>query len=308
MAFSLVRLIHVTEPDETRQQTITNAEGRFRFVSVPAGDYQLLSLRIGSQPLLSPVLHVKPAESLYYELRSEPLPIQLPAVTVRAGKTCLGKANLAEDSELATLWGEARKGVETRRVFELRYRFNRSLRQDVRTQFRLRKDGRQLRVDTVVSEPDSVVVQERRDRARHEAAGYGQGNLLALPSEKELLADEFLQNHCLETAILNKKGAFGLRFRPMTDRHSGYDIRGTIWLDSASYQVRRIEYEHLDGGKPFSQVGIDYGDVRVGRTSFRLPVSGWATLRPRGPSKVLVSGASAPLTYAYWAFEESPAK
>ena len=201
---------------------------------------------------------------------------------------------------------EARKGVEIRRAFELRYSFMRSLRQVAQVHWRLRPDREQVRVDTVASEPDSVPAREERARTAHAVAGYGKGNTLMVPDEKELLDDSFLVEHCLETTIQRNGSAVGIRFRPVNPRRAGYAVRGTVWLDSTNYLVRRIDYEHLDDGDPFSRVGIDYAPVRVGESVFQLPSSGHATLRPRGPGHWLASELTATLTYAYWAFAEVP--
>ncbi|HTE45507.1 MAG TPA: carboxypeptidase-like regulatory domain-containing protein [Gemmatimonadaceae bacterium] len=307
MAFSLVRLLR-SDTSAMIQQAITNADGRFLFAAVPGGDVRLQILRIGFHPMVSPLLHVEPGQAFRYDLSSEPLPVELPPVSVHAVNGCLGLSDLADDSALATLWSEARKGVEIRRAFELRYRFNRSMRQAAQVHWRLRPDGHQVRVDTVVVEPDSVLVREQRLRTDHSATGYGQGNRLTVPDEKELLDESFLREHCLETTIQRGDAGMGIRFRPAGARQVGYALRGTIWLDSASYLIRRIDYEHLDNGDVFSQVNIDYAPVRVAASVLRLPSGGKALLRPRGPGHWLASALTATLSYTYWGFDEIPPK
>lgn len=308
MPFSLVRLLRSDSASSPSLQTITNADGRFRIASLPAGDFRLQILRIGFHPMVSPLLHLESGETLHYELRSEPLPVQLPTVAVHAFTGCLGAANIADDSALALLWNEARKGVEVRRAFELRYRFSRSLHQVAQVHWRLRPDRHQVRVDTVASEPDSIPVREVRAQTEHAGAGYGQGNRLIIPDEKELLDGGFLRNNCLETSIERKAGAIGVAFRPASLQPTGYAIRGTIWLDSASYLIRWIDYGHLDDGEAFSQVSINYAPVRVGESVLQLPSGGQASLRPRGPGHWLASAVTATLSYTYWGFQEVPQK
>jgi len=312
MPFSLVRLLRGdtlrTRSQEIIQQTITNADGRFRFASAPAGELRLQILRIGFHPMVSPVLRLGSGQDLRYDLLSEPLPVQLPVVAVHGTSGCLGAASLAEDSVLTMLWTEARKGIEIRRAFELRYRFTRSLQQVAQIRWRLRPDRKQVRVDTVVSEPDSVPAREQRLRSAHTAAGYGQGNSLIIPDEKELLNENFLEDNCLETTIQRGVNSVGVRFRPVNPRRAGYAIRGTVWLDSASYLIRRIDYEHLDNGEAFSQLAIDYAPVRVGASVLQLPATGKATLHPRGPAHWMASAVTATLAYMYWGFEEVSSK
>jgi hypothetical protein len=158
----------------------------------------------------------------------------------------------------------------------------------------------------VVSEPDSVPAREQRLRTAHAGAGYGQGNSLIVPDEKELLDESFLKDNCLETTIQRSANTVGVRFRPVNPRRAGYAIRGIIWLDSASYLIRRIDYEHLDDGEAFSQVTIDYAPVRVGGSVLQLPAAGTATLQPRGPGHWMVSAVTATLDYTYWGFAELP--
>ena len=102
MPFSLVRLLRGdtlrTRSQETIQQTITNADGRFRFASVQAGELRLQILRIGFHPMVSPVLRLGSGQDLRYDLLSEPLPVQLPVVAVHGTS---GQDQLAIVQELA---------------------------------------------------------------------------------------------------------------------------------------------------------------------------------------------------------------
>jgi hypothetical protein len=304
MAFTLVRLTQASGEGGTTRQGLTNGDGHFRFDSLADGDYRIHVLRIGYQPAVSPVLHVRNGNAVQYELASQPIVVELSAMIVRPTDECLEEAGLDRAPDLRTVWNEARKGIETRRAFELRYRFTRSLRQDAQIRFRLRRDRRQTRSDIVVSEPDSVVAREQRARALHDSAGYGIGNRLIIPDEKEMLDARFLATHCLESGLARESGAYGVKFRPVRTERGQYAIRGTIWLDSATYLVKRIEYVHLSGDEEFSDVRIDYADVHVGQQSLRLPSSGRATLRLRGPVNLLASGVVATLTYTYWDFTD----
>ena len=302
--FALVRLLRADDPSAvaapTIGQVITTATGRFQLPPVPAGAYRLQLARIGYRPVLSPVLHVAPGATVRQELRGATQAVELAAVTVHGGPSCLTAAQLADEPRLATLWAEAREGVEVRRAFDRQYRYARVLRQDVtiRTRF---KTAHEVRVDTLVSEPDSVDVRERRLRARREAQGYARGNGLTLPDEAELLDDAFLRGHCLETAVAEADGALGLRFRPAHGRRAGADIRGTIWVAADTYQMRRLEFEYVEGdGAPYATSRVDYGDVAAGGSALRLGTGGAGTIvRPRGAARALVKGAAATFTYTY---------
>jgi hypothetical protein len=172
-------------------------------------------------------------------------------------------------------------------------------RQQIVVEQRFRKASREVREDTTVNEPDSVLVREQRLRAHRETRGYATGNLIALPDERALLADAFLRDHCLETEVAEADGALGLRFRPVKRRREGVDIRGTIWVAADSYQMRRLEFEYVDAGDddPFARSRADFADVPIGGSALRLRTTGDAAiLRVRGPMRAAVKRTTATFT------------
>lgn len=298
LPFSLVRLLPVDAQAAAPQGVITDAQGRFRFADVPAGAYRLQVEQIGYERILSPVVRVVPGEALRQDVRGTPAPIRLEALTVTGGR-CLTTDQLGDDPELAALWNEARKGVETRRAFELQYRFSRTLSQDIETRWRVRGTSRSHTETSVYSEPDSVIKREERRRALFRAQGYADGNALSLLEEKELLADDFLREHCLEPSFQEAEGAYAVRFRPLQPRRTGAAIRGTVWIEAATYRIRRLEFEYLKEGRQFAESRVEYGDVPVDGTLLRLPVGGHASIRPSGASRALATRATSTFRYVY---------
>jgi hypothetical protein len=301
--FALVRLVR-GEPGTAAsapvaQQAITNANGRFHLADVPPGEYRLQLARIGFRPILSPPLRVEAGRTLQHELRGATQVLQLAAVTVRPELTCLTIDQLPGDARLASLWSEAQKGMEVRRAFELQYRFARVLRQDIETQWRLRRNSHRVEIDTIVSEPDSVLARDRRQRDSLQARGYANGNRIVLPDEKYLLDASFLRDHCLETRAEEADGAVALRFRPTGRRRQGVDIRGVIWISADTYQMRRVEFEYLDGTTAYARSWLDYRDVSIGGSPIRLRAEGGGSVEARGPLNAIVKGATAKLTISH---------
>ncbi len=307
LPFLLIRLVpSAPQPGAQAQRVLTDGAGRFRAEGVPAGEYRLQVEQIGYERSTSPPVRVVAGATLQQEVRSAMVPIQLEGLTVRAGGGCLTGARLGEDAELAALWNEAKKGVEIRRAFDLQYRYSRVLRQEGQARWRFRRPTPVSRADTVRNEPDSVLVQERRRQAAHRAGGYGSQAstfTLRLPNEKEMLDDEFLQAHCLETGVDRGEGTLALRFRPVQTPRGLIGIRGAIWLDAATYQIRRLEFEHLQNGRSIAQTHVDYQDLTVGGSRLRLPASGHVEGRPSGRVSALMTGVAATLTYSYRGFE-----
>jgi hypothetical protein len=298
----LVRLLPAGAQGAAPRNGVTDAEGRFRFEGVPAGEYRLQVEQIGYERTQSPVLRVRAGETVFHEIRSTARPVQLEAITVLGGR-CLTADQLADDPDLAALWNEARKGVQTRRAFDLQYRYTRIMRQDIQTRWRIRGTTRRLEVDTLVSEPDSVVVRDERRQALHREVGYMEGERIHLPYESELLSDAFLRDHCLEPSFEEAEGAYVLRFRPVRPRRSGVGVRGAITVDADGYGIRRLEFEYLRGDRAFATSHLAYEDRTVAGSTLRLPVRGGAFLRTSGVGRVAALSASATLAYEYGGFE-----
>ena len=304
--FVLVRLLPTDSQSVGGRQEITNAEGRFRFTSVLAGSYRLQLLRIGYRPVLSPILEVRAGATTEQEVRASMTGLPLPPVVVYGEGTCLTGDRANGDPYLATLWEDIRKGVEIRRAFDQRYRYKRALVQTSEVAVPSRAITKQQRADTVVNEPDSALVREARVLAQRAAEGFGKGNNLILPNEKELVDDSFLRSHCLLPATLEADGATGIRFRQAAPRRDGFGLQGTIWVDAATRLMRRLELEYLNGDKPFSNVTVEYTNVAVAGTTLRLSTTGSFSLRPlQAPRGTTVTGT---FSFTYWGFDDVRAK
>ena len=306
LPFLLVRLLPAAEGGAARQ-VLTDGAGRYRVAGVPAGEYRLQVEQIGYERTLSPAVKIENGATLQQEIRSAMVPIQLAGLTVRAGGMCLGAAQLAEDPELAALWNEAKKGADTRRAFDLQYRFTRVLRQDGQARWRFKGPSAIHRADTTTSEPDSVLVRQRRRAEDVRENGYGSrraGFSLRLPDDKELFDDEFLRAHCLEAGVDRGDGTLGVRFRPLQTPRDRIVIRGTLWVDAATYQMRRLEVEHVQGTRSIARTSVDYDDTAVGGSRLRLPARGQISGHPGGlVGSALLTGLTADLTYTYTGFQ-----
>ena len=159
------------------------------------------------------------------------------------------------------------------------------------------------RADTGVNEPDSVDVREERMRARRVSEGFGKGNTLVLPDEQELTSDAFLKTHCIVPAIADSGGAGGIRFRQVS-RGRGFGIQGTIWVDTASRLMSRIDLEYLNGDEAFSTVTVNYADVAIAGTALRLPTAGSFFVRLLEAPRRMTETATGTLSFGYSRFEE----
>ena len=299
IAFAMVRLMPAAS-DTTLLAVLTAADGHFSIGNTPPGEYRLQLERIGYGKTVSPIVRVGAGQTVRYDLRSTAAPVRLSAVKVLPGR-CLGITELGEDPQVAALWGEAQRGIESRRAFDAQYRFTRILSQVVKFDRTAMRDVTRRRTDSTVNDPDSVLAQRRRALETHRATGYvttggPAGLLVSLPDETELLDDAFLRNHCLETSPEQVDGVFALHFRPTSTRPEGYGIRGTIWLDE-HFLIRRLEFEYLKGDTARIKSTVRYADIPVAGSTLRLASEGEAAGHAEGLAMVKwVSGTFA-MTY-----------
>jgi hypothetical protein len=307
VAFALVRLLPADSTARRSGQSaqgITSADGRYRFADVAAGVYRVQLLRIGFRPVLSEPIQVAAGETAQLSLRVISQPLELPPVIVRASECLTGDALVAHP-RVFTLWQQARNGASIREGLVGRYRFRTLLREEG---FELRADGptpastfdRQLISDPRWALRNAARLRELRLRRGYYAPNDGWG----LPNELDVLHEDFLRAHCMETTAEYGEGEIGLRFRPLRVRRNFLDVRGTIWLDSASYLARRIDFEYVDGDQSRGTVRLDFDDIAAAGGTLRMPIGGVYAMRPsrQNPAK----RTEGKLTYTYTHFEEVP--
>ena len=305
--FALVQLVHAESspvPSENPPQAITNADGRYRFDDVAPGRYRVQLLRIGFRPTLSDPVQVEAGRTVRVELRAASQPLILPPVTVTA-ETCVTAKDLKEHPQLQTLWQQARSGASVRTELMARYRYHVLQHEE---SFELKADGSSPlgTLDRpLVSDPKWALRNAARNRAERLSRGYyGPNDGWYHPNELDVLHEDFLKAHCLSSAAERGDGEVGLRFRPLRTRRDFLDVRGTIWLDSATYLARRIELEYVDGEESRGTVRMDFGDVAVAGGTLRMPVGGVFAMRPSRENPTRRTEGKIAFTYS--GFEEIP--
>jgi hypothetical protein len=168
------------------------------------------------------------------------------------------------------VWGEARKVLgSTRESGEsagYRYTVRRFTRQlDAPGHTILRDTASTARVTS--GTPFVAVPLERLARYGYVEAS-GDDLIFHAPDAGVLLSDQFQERHCF-ALVDGGDGLIGLAFEPVSDEKP--DVRGTLWLDRATAELRRMEYGYT------RVPGLGHaGDVAGGRMEFsRLPDGRW---------------------------------
>src|SRR5678810_796750 len=84
------------------------------------------------------------------------------------------------------------------------------------------------------------------------------------PGIDALLSPSFANDHCFRIARDSKRPELiGLAFEPVADRRRTAEIAGTLWVDRASSQLRRLEFKFVN--VPFEQGEMAGGDLQFVR-------------------------------------------
>ncbi len=288
-------VLEATRPADARliARAISGADGSF-VLRLDAGDFRLRALRIGYRPTDLGRHTLAPGERRRTDFVLGDRPVVLAAVTTRAASRCerlaaadagTTRAGLRSAGEaVATLFEEARKALVASQLTppEGRPTARILLEQSV-----MEPDGRP-RVRPVRSIAAGFAARPFRSAppAQLAALGYAieerDGTTYFAPDANVLLSDQFAAQHCLRLASSDpeRPGRVGIDFRPVGSAGGAVRIKGTIWLDSASFALERLDFNYvgLPGGLDGAGLGgsIEFAQLPDGlwfedRWEIRMP-------------------------------------
>ena len=247
-------------------RTLTGAGGAFFLTAPVAGIYRVRSKRIGIRLTESPPLTLADGQILEYRLEVEAVPVELPAVIVRARPQCGARA--AEAATVAQLWEEAREALAAVKWTEdqaaLRYTA-------ASFQRRLPLKGRRVQLEWdsawsgVARRAFGAVPAEQLEREGYVVAAAGDSLDFYGPDAEVLLGDVFVATHCFSARDGGPEhpGLVGLAFQPAPKRRLP-DVNGVLWLERRTLQLRLLD---------FSYTGL-WTDAMGGRVEFAPLASG----------------------------------
>jgi hypothetical protein len=255
---SLVLVALLDADGHQRAAGLTDASGAFRIRAPAPGRYTLRAERIGYASAASPAFDLRDGETREQQLTASDQPVALQTLTVTPQtRRCAVRPGAGVAT--AALWEEARKALnatafgQRERLF--RYdvvMWNRDL--DPHTLEVLHDERRTASGDAnspFVSAPPAQLSRE----------GYvrriaGDTLVFSAPDADALLSDEFLNDHCFKVATTADDASLvGLEFQPTSGR-SVSDIRGVLWLDRQTAELRRLEYAYVNGPREAEMQGV----------------------------------------------------
>lgn len=232
--------------DSVLARTLTASSGSY-LLRLPAEPVRIRALRIGHRPTDLGVLTLAADERRTRDFVLEPAPVILAEVRRTARDECrlapqagasvialfdeVQKALLA--SRLASQDG--RPTVEFATVRRLLDRRGNNLAPPIRRVAR-GTSARPFRAITAETLAARGYVVEESD-----------GTVFHAPDADVLLSDLFFQSHCLQIAADHpqRKDWLGLGFKPNRPPTAIVDIEGTLWVDRATGELRRLEYFYV---------------------------------------------------------------
>jgi protocatechuate 3,4-dioxygenase beta subunit len=272
-------LVALVGPDgAVRGEVLSDGAGRYLVRAPSAGTYRLRAQRVGYRPTSSPAMELAEGQVAEYRLEASVQRVALPAITVSTTRRCTGQAAGAE--EVSTLWEEARKALVSSTYTARQYPYR----------YAVQRRQRLLDAVSLVTRTESVQTTEGYRQtpfvsvpaAQLAARGYmqvaGDTVVFAAPDAVVLLSESFQQAHCFhaEPADREHPGMIGLAFDPASQSEPKVDVRGVLWLDAATAELRVLEYGYTS--LPSSADSPNVG----GRVEFRrLPNGAWIVSRWR---------------------------
>jgi hypothetical protein len=256
-------------------RTLTAADGRFTIRAPRPGRYRLRSERIGYVAFVAPAFTLEQDQTLRQQLPVTALAVQLAAVEITGRTTC--RMSPEREQATAAVWGEIRKALAAAvwTASQPAYQY--------RT-LGYRRAWDAARSRAVVERRDTLVGHwwapwVSRPAAELAERGYirteGDSTAYYGPDAGVIQDSTFLRSHCfaLRRRALAGEAQVGLSFEP-EPRRSLPDVRGALWLDQRSAELRALEYS-------YTRIPEGLDDDRIGGTVefLRLPSGAWIVRR-----------------------------
>ncbi|MES3032460.1 MAG: carboxypeptidase-like regulatory domain-containing protein [Gemmatimonadota bacterium] len=259
----------VDQASGSRVFGVTDEQGRVALALTGSGAWATAVRRIGIVPVRAPTVRVDVGQTVYVTVSTTSAQFRLPAVEVTADAPACAVEPVG-NSRVAVLWEQmtlalraatavagTRPGDEALHVsmFERDLSRNRETRAE-----RSVREGPGTGRPFYAAHPDSLVA---RGYVQKDPTG---GLQYFAPDETVLLSDGFLRTHCFEapTSVTDSSLA-ELRFTPVRKR-SLPDVAGTAFVDVATGELRRIDFQYVNTDRLFEGRRPDVG----GDVAFRL--------------------------------------
>ncbi len=237
--------------DEIGRERFTDETGTFSYYLVPPGKYRIRVRQIGYVPVDTTLrLSAANADPVFTLVK---VPSLLESVQISAPpRQCIvpEENGYVGDPDLTTVLGEARKNAERERLLRRTYPFEYKLAQAHDT-YDMKDSTHRIRYDTMTfRSDDNWRYREGRVVSGDRNKLFGDVRVMRLPTLTDLADTRFLVAHCFKySGTTDEYGppAHRIDFAPRPDIKAP-DVEGSIYIDSATYIIRRAEFRLTKGG------------------------------------------------------------
>ncbi|MEO5568966.1 MAG: carboxypeptidase regulatory-like domain-containing protein, partial [Gemmatimonadaceae bacterium] len=241
-------------------RAFTNEQGEYRITAPRAGEYRVRTLRIGFRPQVSDPVTVGAGDAVDRPVVLTSVPTGLDTMRAVGRSACRLSPG---DSALATwrLWEQVRAALAvtqltrsnrgSRRVSATTVSFVKTL-EPVRRQ--VQEQEYDVRSD-FVAQPWRAATPAELHRLGYVITEGNGATTYHAPSLEALLADEFLEDHCMRVVTTRDPAVIGVAFEPNRDRRDIPGIRGTVWVVRATSELRSLDYRYENAGKDVEGFG-----------------------------------------------------
>jgi hypothetical protein len=262
-------------------RALTSERGEFRLTASRAGTYRTSTLRIGFRPATSDAIVLNAGQEVTQRLVLTGVVFSLDTVRVASRSSCL---RLAGDSAAATyaVWEQARTALtavqltgNARAIAATTVAYDRTLD---RTGRRVLEQTARISSD-FVTQPWRARAPDSLRRYGYVIAEPGGWTTYYAPGLDALLSAAFVDDHCFRLTTSSDASRLGIAFEPTSDRRRVAEIRGTLWLDRKSSELRGLEFQYANLPRAQDEAGgeMEFARMRNGawaitRWNIRMPV------------------------------------
>ncbi|MGH7637237.1 MAG: carboxypeptidase regulatory-like domain-containing protein [Gemmatimonadaceae bacterium] len=268
----VVSLLDSTDAAVTR--ALSDASGRYELDAPRPGRYRIRTQRIGFRPVTSAPLQLATGANVERQLALSAIAFSLDTVRVAQRSVCGSMGDSA--AAIFAMWEQARTALYAAQLTSRARGLNATVESyehtmDPRART-VTDETRQLSSGFVTApwRSPSIGALRREGYVVQDEQGW---TTYRVPGLDVLASDAFVQDHCFRIVRTRDNRDIGLAFQPTRDRRETPEIRGTIWLDRASSELRRVEFGYVNITS--EQEGEAGGDVEFARLSD----GGWAISR-----------------------------
>jgi hypothetical protein len=292
-----VVVLLVDSASQVAARSLTDARGLYRLAAPRPASYRLRTLRTGYRPVVSAPFALEAASDVTRRLELAGVPIALDTIRIVDRNVCRaftdsGAATYAVWEQIRTALTAAQLTAASRALAVSTVAFDRTVgaRPGVNEGTVLQQSASLM--TGYVTQPWRAVGSDTLRRLGYLLVERDNSVVYFAPDLDVLLSNMFVEDHCFRVVRDRKHGGqLGIAFEPVPDRRRIPEIRGTLWVDAASSELRTLEFRYVNVSpeqKEFAGGDLDFirlrdGSWTISRWGIHMPMMQQVELPGRPP-------------------------